>query len=532
MKGSEFGRGITDVTSQAWEDAIFAARDSWIVWPMVDVEAPDPRGTSAVFRTTADFFAIGEPDDYLYIPMRGTTAQKIADELGLVLPTKKTIDLTWSATPPEGRLTPKPKPEVVGTSRQTSVQAAREHSATVQAQRAELGAGEGQLVRGHKKNAGVLTNRLALQPQQLSIYGWHTPVPLPIGRPTVKANQPVQPLSLIHGWNYVDYSHGVTFCDPEVRIRSGGGMVPAVNVWTSQVIDRTALLSDEGPLKLTRIPDAPKAAPVGSTPAVTKTAVLRRGSKGLDVRQMQGWLRLLGYAITVDGDFGPATDSAVRAFQARAGLSIDGAVGPATFAMLRQLVANVPTTAVPVKPERQPPTPRQYPFVQAKNYTKGRHGLPVIWIVIHTTENTEAPGVEDNVAAWFAGPSAPQASAHFCIGRHIVQCVDVDDMAWHAPGANAQGIGLEHVGRAAQTAEQWADDYSTKLLELSAGLCAELCDRFDIPVVYVDREGLLAGEPGITTHHEVSMAWRKSTHTDPGKYWPVDHYLGLVQAAG
>jgi murein DD-endopeptidase MepM/ murein hydrolase activator NlpD len=49
-----------------------------------------------------------------------------------------------------------------------------------------------------------------------------------------------------------------------------------------------------------------------------------------DVRELQQRL-----GVAVDGDFGPITLSAVRAFQATHGLVVDGIVGPATRAALR-----------------------------------------------------------------------------------------------------------------------------------------------------------------------------------------------------
>ena len=63
--------------------------------------------------------------------------------------------------------------------------------------------------------------------------------------------------------------------------------------------------------------------------------VLRAGSTGTDVRVLQARLVQLGIAqLTVDGDFGPATTSAVRAFQSSRGLTVDGLVGPSTWAQL------------------------------------------------------------------------------------------------------------------------------------------------------------------------------------------------------
>jgi peptidoglycan hydrolase-like protein with peptidoglycan-binding domain len=55
-----------------------------------------------------------------------------------------------------------------------------------------------------------------------------------------------------------------------------------------------------------------------------------QGSKGGCVSELQRLLRHHGYAVDVDGDFGPATYSAVRSFQSAHGLSVDGQVGTNT----------------------------------------------------------------------------------------------------------------------------------------------------------------------------------------------------------
>jgi peptidoglycan hydrolase-like protein with peptidoglycan-binding domain len=58
---------------------------------------------------------------------------------------------------------------------------------------------------------------------------------------------------------------------------------------------------------------------------------LRTGSTGSDVLVLQRALRAQGFAITVDGRFGPQTASVVRAFQRATGNVPDGVVGPATL---------------------------------------------------------------------------------------------------------------------------------------------------------------------------------------------------------
>jgi len=169
------------------------------------------------------------------------------------------------------------------------------------------------------------------------------------------------------------------------------------------------------------------------------------------------------------------------------------------------------------------------PFVQARNYTRGR-SVPIDLLVIHTMESPEKPDTAESVAQWFAGPTAPQASAHYCIDSNsIVQCVRDEDVAWHAPGANHNGLGFEHAGRAAQSPADWSDAYSTKMLELSAQLVAEKCKRYGIPAVWLHPADLRAGKRGITGHVDVSNAFKLSDHQDPGPNFPVERYLTLVK---
>lgn len=70
-----------------------------------------------------------------------------------------------------------------------------------------------------------------------------------------------------------------------------------------------------------------KAAPVAESSDAPPT--LRKGSKGEWVKKMQ---KVLG--ATPDGDFGPGTEKAVKAWQEKNGLTPDGVVGPKTLAKM------------------------------------------------------------------------------------------------------------------------------------------------------------------------------------------------------
>ena len=70
------------------------------------------------------------------------------------------------------------------------------------------------------------------------------------------------------------------------------------------------------------------------------SSVLKQGSTGSEVEQMQFWLSTLAQyessipSVTVDGVYGSGTAAAVRAFQRRYGLTVDGIVGRTTWTEL------------------------------------------------------------------------------------------------------------------------------------------------------------------------------------------------------
>lgn len=82
------------------------------------------------------------------------------------------------------------------------------------------------------------------------------------------------------------------------------------------------------------IPGVDYSAPGSQEVDVTGLPLLSKGSTGQPVRNLQGLLNAHGQRLAVDGDFGPATDSAVRAFQISAHIGVDGAVGVQTWSAL------------------------------------------------------------------------------------------------------------------------------------------------------------------------------------------------------
>ncbi len=451
------------------------------------------QGRTIELEVSEDALAVGDEADSVRINVNATTAQRIADKLGALLLTPKLSDLIHREA--NCRLAPStrpPGPTMASTAEMVA------HSRSVDLKKAAAGG------RGLCSNVGkdwVLTNRLLGHADRAANYGWQ--VAQSQYPATLAGLYVLQPIGLAHNRFHVDYSQvwrGVrATCSVDGQLR------PTAEVLADPLL--AAALSHEGPLQIVRQPGVPAAGgeapgPVRDPLAVVPRA-LRRGMQGADVA---AWQRVLG--LVDDGIFGRRTEEATKSFQQSSGLVPDGIVGPVTRA-----AANRPL----------------YPFVEAKNKRSGRLE-PIELVVLHTMEADERPDTAERVAAWFAGPNAPMASAHYCVDADsIVQCVKESDTAFHAPGANSNGIGIEHAGYARQTPEDWADAYSQTMLRRSAELTASLCKRHGLPVEAVDVQGLLAKRRGITTHHNVSLAFRKSTHTDPGKSFPMESYLEMVR---
>lgn len=73
-----------------------------------------------------------------------------------------------------------------------------------------------------------------------------------------------------------------------------------------------------------------------SPSAGAASGLVRMGSKGMAVREIQTLLVRSGATLKVDGDFGPATRDAVKDFQRTNRLKVDGIVGPKTLASLNR----------------------------------------------------------------------------------------------------------------------------------------------------------------------------------------------------
>lgn len=168
--------------------------------------------------------------------------------------------------------------------------------------------------------------------------------------------------------------------------------------------------------------------------------------------------------------------------------------------------------------------------ILSPNRHRGRTS-PARLIVLHTMEASEDNlSTAENVARYFQRPSV-RASAHVCTDADsAVRCVPNGDTAWAAPGANHDGLQLEMAGYAGQDADDWSDAKSTAILKRSAVVVAQWCRDYDVPVRHLTVAQTKDGRTkGIVAHDDVSKAFGKSTHWDPGPNFPWSRFLDMVR---
>jgi len=172
--------------------------------------------------------------------------------------------------------------------------------------------------------------------------------------------------------------------------------------------------------------------------------VLKKGSKGESVRTLQEFLK-----ITIDGDFGSKTESAVKAFQKKTGLTVDGVVGKNTWAVMGILNTDNAENLEVVNALK---IIKHYMPEDA--YFKGP--VKKQWLFLHHTAGWENPyQVADmwardnrgNVATEFilGGKSIKDGSSKF--DGELIQCFPEGGYGWHTGTGNSvmhrNSVGIE-----------------------------------------------------------------------------------------
>ena len=171
-----------------------------------------------------------------------------------------------------------------------------------------------------------------------------------------------------------------------------------------------------------------------------------------------------------------------------------------------------------------------YPLIPAKHFSTGRGGKSIRMIVLHTMETPESEGRARQVATWFGGATAPQASAHYCVDdKEIIQSVKDEDTAWAVDDfdLNQQSLSIELAGTASQSVAQWSDTYSKSEMAHLVELSKALASKYSIPAVHLTPAQIIDGKTkGFAYHHDITVAKKiAGGHTDPGENFPLAAFL-------
>lgn len=166
--------------------------------------------------------------------------------------------------------------------------------------------------------------------------------------------------------------------------------------------------------------------------------------------------------------------------------------------------------------------------IQAKWFKAVSTERPKDVVVVHSAELPNKPKAAKAVANFFSRLETP-ASAHLSIdSQETYRSVADNDVAYAAPGANHNGLHAELTAYAHYSRGEWEQPLMIAMLQRAADAVREWCDKYDIPKTYISAEQLKSGQRGITTHNDVSKAFRRSTHWDPGPGFPMNTFLVMV----
>lgn len=174
-------------------------------------------------------------------------------------------------------------------------------------------------------------------------------------------------------------------------------------------------------------------------------------------------------------------------------------------------------------------------FVQALHYQAASRSA-ISWVVLHTMEAPCVTGMAQRCAHSMTGGGRIDSAHYACDPANVIQMVREQDIAWHcrsdATGTvNRLSIGVEHAGYTLGTPTDWPHDpHAQGMMDLSAQLVADICSRYNVPVVRLTVEQIQAGQRGIIAHIDATHAFNvPGGHVD-GSTWPWDQYLPVVQA--
>ncbi|MBN1609427.1 MAG: hypothetical protein JW940_22545 [Polyangiaceae bacterium] len=191
-------------------------------------------------KVMPDYLCVGDESDYVYVPMDPITAQRVAFELDMNLPTARICHAIYEAA---GRIDVKRQLRATffhfaggsytytddeghtrtGRGEQNSTAAYVEHSSAIKERMAHRGLRLGDFVAGHKKDV-ILAQALHSNPMQIAFHGFYHPGNKKPVQPCVQSPGPgcEQRVSLGHtmegGQRFSDYSQGVRLVSDDMIV--------------------------------------------------------------------------------------------------------------------------------------------------------------------------------------------------------------------------------------------------------------------------------------------------------------------------
>jgi len=233
--------GLTrEARELAFEELLLAGHvPQWLkTYVPVKVEPPPASGAQEIIiDVLPDYLRLGTDSESFLVPLWPLTAQRVADAWGCLLPTTRLVTLLWQNA--DYRIPPQPwgppyDSSMMSTSRIVA------HNLRVEATMKRLGAMQGRLIAGHKKDV-VISNRLLSESGKVAIFGWH-----------MASGKNIQPLYLGHYDTYSDYSHGIRLIHSECTVDGEAASLEDL----LRDPNFCGALSDEGPMHLVRQPNA------------------------------------------------------------------------------------------------------------------------------------------------------------------------------------------------------------------------------------------------------------------------------------
>lgn len=175
-------------------------------------------------------------------------------------------------------------------------------------------------------------------------------------------------------------------------------------------------------------------------------------------------------------------------------------------------------------------------------YHSGESNHPVKVVVIHSAVIPCEPGRARQLGEWNKS-GATKGSWHYATDpAETIQC-SYDRFVCHADGWNDHHIAIEMADWPGPWPEgsrtkrwwinlkrvwRWRGKNHQMMLRRTAKLTAQLCLANGLPIKFLSAAALKRGERGVTTHANVTAAYKRSVHWDPGA-WPRYRFMRLVR---